>query len=402
MRYFILFSLFTLLACGESKDSTGDTATSSIAAEPTSEVVSEVTPSTPACLNDCNPIEEFRFDFGPDISLALVDCKVLDYKVFPLADSYQLIIKADCLQGVQAYAVSFDKAGKLLSSPSVLSSPCSSFFKDLEGFAATSLGGEIAFVYTCLNSGSTLAQTWFSKIGGTPNLIETSPLSYMTGDYDLKIAWNADANILAVASKRGLLRLNAQGVKLGGTVNLNLSKPIQSLTSVSGQWFVISRDANAYLGTKSYCSKVLSNGQIACDRRELGGPWTQIASKSLVVQGLINYTSNVSLAIAAFNPETCALGPNQDMGFQIQKNFVLESGGHLKPGFGWALSSSKDGTHKRLTLNIYETHLAGKIQSTLAVADGEITHAQAYPEGDGLSIFYLDELGNLHLRKGSL
>lgn len=399
MQKLLLFFLL-LMACGETKTLEDASASSPSIDAPTEAVATEVGSATP-CLSECSPIDDLRFDFGPDISLALIDCKVLDYKAFALTDKYQLIIKANCLQGIQVYAVTFDKDGKVLSTPTVLSNLCSNSFKDIKGFAAASLGSEVGVVYTCLQSTST-AKTWFSKVGGAATLIETFASSYYDADYDLKASWNADAQILAVASKRGLIRVNAQGLPLGGTVNLNLSKPIQSLTNVAGQWFVISRENYSYVGTKSYCSKVLSNGQLSCDKKEFGGPWTQIATHGLVLQATPTYLSTVSFGISAFNPETCSIGPAQDLGIQSQNGFVLQSSGVLKSGFGWALSSTDNGQISGLTLNIYELHLAGKIQSTLAVADGDVTHAQALAEGNGLVIFYLDDLGNVHLRKGAL
>ncbi|RZA27025.1 MAG: hypothetical protein EOP10_01640 [Proteobacteria bacterium] len=400
MRIIAIVLSLLLQACGEEKKLEDASVSSPTEVVPTETRYPEGSQPGGGCLSDCSPLESLRFDFGPDISLALIDCKVLDYQAFPLAGKYQLILRANCLQGIQVYSVSYDLNGTLLTTPTVLSAPCASSFKDIKGFVAASIGTEIGVAYSCLTS-STLAKTWFSKVGETPVVIESFTPSYVDSDYDLKAAWNDEAQILAVASKRGLIRLNGQGVQLGGMVNLNLSKPIQSLSHVAGQWFVISRESYAYVGTRSYCSKVLSNGQVACDKKEFGGPWTRIASNNLVLQGVTSYTSSVSFAISAFNPETCSIGPAQDMGSQVQSNFELQNAGYFKTGIGWALSSS-DGSNPGLTLNLYELHLAGKIQSTLAVADGDLSHAQAIPKGNGLAVFYLDSFGNVHLRKGDL
>lgn len=396
----ILLILVLGLSCGKDKDQTESSPVNDPEGEVPASVDPHVSPST-ICLNDCTPLDDFKFDFGVNISFAIIDCKVFDYRIFPYTNGYQLIMKADCLQGPQVYSLALDADGRVTSSPAIVSSPCLSSFKAVKGFSAVKIAQDLVAVYSCVQTAQ-IAHTYFSKIGSTPVLIETFSPPYLESDYDLKVAWNESAQILALASKRGLVRLSAEGSTLGGRVNLNLTKPIRSLTTVGSSWYVLSRDASPYWNSKSYCSKVLSNGQLACDRKEFGGAWSEVFSESLAFQATTDFTENVPFTLAAFNSENCSMGPAQEMGIQTQASFALYGSGSLKTGFGWALSRAGSEQNATLNLTIFETHLAGKIQSTLAVANGNNTHPQVVISSQGIDVFYLDELNNLNLRKGVL
>ena len=96
------------------------------------------------------------------------------------------------------------------------------------------------------------------------------------------------------------------------------------------------------------------------------------------------------------------MGPAQELGSETHSGFTLYGSGLLKTGFSWALSISDSDQNGTLNFTVFENHLAGKIQSTLAIADGKITQPKVLISSQVIEVFYLDEQNNLNLRKGTL
>ena len=258
------------------------------------------------CLSDCSTPKELSYSFSKSHGVAQDGCEIKEFQFMTLDAGFKLVYHAECLDGSQVYQMDLDSNAVPTSDPLMLSSECHDYFFDVEVFAASFSGNEMALVYSCRESYSrsvsyTKVMTKDGVVTGPSLLEESTNSSYLNDKYNYMIEWNETVGVFGIVRKGNFWRLNKANEVLGAVVAIASKEFPYQLKAVDDHWQIFSK--GKYYSNSTYCSKVSSVGIPQCNDKKLE------LSSALALSGstlLSQDTFSDEIKMSKFNSGTCA------------------------------------------------------------------------------------------------
>ncbi len=210
---------------------------------------------------------------------------------------------------------------------------------------------------------------------GTAIKLFSQGYTYYRAPSRYDVSWNPVAAVYGVAMTEKFVRVDEQGVKVGGTIAVPSAGEMARLTSYDGVWvYTQGHTGTANVSERGRCSKISSVGTLQCDQLYLDQSY--ISGRRFFTTGKWSVTASsaAEVYLANFDPLTCSQWNGKSIGrLNEERLTAVFDTVTLANGY---LGLVYRGQGVGLQMAFIESK-TGKIVSTTAITDGgEITAAQ--------------------------